>query len=321
MVKPKVFVTRFIPEPGLLLLRESCQVQVWPRELPPSRAELLAGVRSADGLLCLLTDGIDAEVMQAGNLKVISNMAVGVDNIDVEAATSRGIPVGNTPGVLTDATADFAMTLLMAAGRRVAEGERYVRAGRWQTWGPQLLLGADFAGATLGLIGFGRIGQAVAKRAAGFDLRVIYHDPSAVPAFGASAADLDTVLRESDFLSLHVPLTPETHHLINATTLARMKPTAVLVNTARGPVVELNALYKALKSKRLFAAALDVTEPEPLPADSRLLTLENCLVVPHIASASRKTREQMAVMAAQNVVAGLSGERLPHCVNPAAYGR
>jgi len=321
MAKPKVFVTRLIPEAGLRLLREACRAQVWLRELPPSRAELLAGVRGVDGLLCLLTDGIDAAVMDAGRFRVISNMAVGVDNIDVAAATARGIPVGNTPGVLTEATADFAIALLMAAARRVAEGERYVRAGKWQTWEPQLLLGADFAGATLGLIGFGRIGRAVAKRAAGFDLRVIYCDSSAEPAFGASPADMDTVLRESDFLSLHVPLTAETRHLINARSLARMKPTAVLVNTSRGPVVDLNALYEALKSKRLFAAALDVTEPEPLQADSPLLTLENCIVVPHIASASRKTRAQMAVMAAQNLIAGLKGERLPHCFNPAVYGR
>jgi glyoxylate reductase len=229
--------------------------------------------------------------------------------------------VGNTPGVLTEATADFAFTLLMAAARRLVEAERYVRAGRWQTWGPQLLLGADFAGATLGLIGFGRIGQAVARRAAGFDLRVIYHDPSEQPAFGATPADLDTLLRESDFISLHVPLTAATRHLINAGSLARMKPTAVLVNTSRGPVVDQDALYEALKTQRLFAAALDVTEPEPLPPDSPLLTLENCIVAPHIASASRATRDKMAVIAAQNLIAGLKGERLPHCVNPEVYSR
>jgi glyoxylate reductase len=276
-----------------------------------------------DGLLCLLTEKIDAELMDAAGpqLKVISSMSVGVDHVDLAAATARGIPVGNTPGVLTDATADMAFALLLAAARRVVEGERYVREGKWKTWHPQLLLGADFVGSTLGIIGFGRIGQAVAKRAQGFDMRVIFYDSSASPAFGAQAVDLDTLLCESDFVSLHVPLTEATRHLVNAGFLAKMKPNAILVNTSRGGVVDQTTLYEALKSRRIFAAALDVTDPEPLPMDSPLLELDNCLVVPHLGSASRRTRDMMAYLAAQNLIAGLKGERLPNCVNPEVYGK
>lgn len=320
MVKPKVFVSRAIPEKGLSLVCDFCDADVWPDETPPSRVELLARVRDVDGLLSLLTDKVDAELMDAApRLKVVSNMAVGVDNVDVAAATARKIPVGNTPGVLTDATADQTFALLLSAARRVVEGEKYVRAGKWTTWHPQLLLGADLAGATLGLIGFGRIGQAVAKRAQGFGLRVIYHDSSAQPVFGALPVDLETLLHESDFISLHVPLTEQTRHMINAGTLRKMKPNAILVNTARGPVVDPQALYSALRSKQIFAAALDVTEPEPLPANSPLLELDNCLIVPHLGSASRHTRDMMAFLAAQNLIAGLKGERLPHCANPQIY--
>jgi glyoxylate reductase len=320
MAKPKVFVSRLIPEKGLSLVREFCDADIWQEELPPSRAELLAHVRETDGLLSLLTDKVDTELMDAApRLKVISNMAVGVDNVDVAAATARRIPVGNTPGVLTDATADMTFALLMAAARRVVEGEKYVHEGRWKTWNPQLLLGADLHGATLGIIGFGRIGQAVAKRAQGFDLRVIYHDPTQKPAFGATSVELEELLRQSDFISLHVPLTAETHHMINAETLGKMKSNAILVNASRGPVVDPQALYAALKSKHLFAAALDVTEPEPLPADSPLLELDNCLIVPHLGSASRQTRDMMAFLAAQNLIAGLKGERLPNCINPQVY--
>lgn len=323
MPLPKVLVTRMIPEAGLRLVQEACQAEIWLHELPPTREELLAHIRGVDGLLCLLTDRIDGEVMDAAGpaLKVISNHAVGYDNIDIPAATLRHLPVGNTPGILTDATADFAFALLMAAARRVVEADQYVRAGKWQTWGPSLLLGADFNGATLGLVGFGRIGQAVAKRAAGFGLRVIYADPASHPdpTLDAGPVDLETLLRESDFISVHVPLNAETHHLINAATLAQMKPTAVLVNTSRGPVVDQQALYTALKEKWIFAAALDVTDPEPLPLDSPLLKLDNLVLAPHIASASFTTRSQMARMAAENLIAGLRGERLPNCVNPEVY--
>ncbi len=329
MTKPTVFITRIIPNPGLILLNEhfppegiaQSALEIWPHDLPPTRTQLIEHARGADGLLCLLTDKIDGDLMDAigPQLKIISNFAVGVDNIDVSAATARGIPVGNTPGVLTDATADQAFALMMSAGRRINEAERFLRAGNWVTWQPSLLLGADFAGATLGIIGFGRIGQAVAKRAQGFDMRVLYYSPNAQPAYGAQPVDLDTLVRESDFISVHVPLKPETRHLVNADFLAKMKPNAVLVNTARGGVLDQTALYNALKSNQIFAAALDVTDPEPLPMDSPLLELENCVIVPHLGSASKKTRDMMSLLAAQNLIAGLKGERLPNCVNPEIY--
>jgi glyoxylate reductase len=338
MAKPKVFVTRVIRDKGLELVRDNCQADIWPEELPPSREELLERVRGVEGLLCLLTDRIDGEVLDAAGpgLKVISNHAVGFDNIDVAAATVRGIPVGNTPGILTDATADMAFALMMAAGRRVVEAEKFLRAGKWKTWGPSMLLGVDFAGATLGIIGFGRIGQAVAKRASGFDMRVLYYDPGAslidrsassgshrpgvLPgARQPKSTDLDTLLRESDFVSIHVPLTSETRHMVNAVLLAKLKPNAVLVNTSRGAVLDQVALYETLKAHRIFAAALDVTDPEPLPLDSPLLELDNCIIVPHIASASVQSRDMMAYLSAKNLIAGLNGERLPHCVNPEVY--
>jgi glyoxylate reductase len=326
MPKPKVFVTRIIRDKGLDLIKEFCDAEIWPGELPPDREMLLQKVRGVDGLLTLLTDKINGEVLDAAGpqLKVVSNHAVGFDNIVVSDATARGIPVGNTPGILTDATADFAFALMMAAARRIVEGEKYIRAGKWQTWGPSILLGSDFVGATLGLVGFGRIGRAVARRASGFDMRVIYYDPTAHPDPELSATPVDSLeslLRQADFVSLHTPLTPETRHLINTGTLGMMKPNAVLVNTSRGPVVDQTALYHALKDKRIFAAALDVTDPEPLPPDSPLLSLENCLIAPHIASASYQSRDKMSLLAAENLIAGLRGERLPYCVNPEVYER
>jgi len=324
MSKPRVFVTRVIRNKGLDLIREACQAEVWPEEMPPSREALLERVRGVDGLLCLLTDRIDGEVMDAAGpgLKIISNHAAGFDNIDVAAATERNIPVGNTPGILTDATADMAFALMMAAGRRVIEAERFLRAGKWKTWSPSMLLGVDFAGATLGIVGFGRIGQAVAKRASGFNMRVLYYEPNTSaqhPDLTAISTDLDTLLRESDFVSLHVPLMPETRHLVDADFLSKMKTNAVLVNTARGGVLDQSALYETLKEHRIFAAALDVTDPEPLPVDSPLLTLDNCIVVPHIASASIQTRDKMALVAADNLIQGLAGKRFQNCVNPAVY--
>lgn len=324
MSKPKVFVTRLIPAMGLDVVEEFCNVDLWQGELPPGRAELLKHAQGVDGLLCLLTDKIDGEVMDAAGpqLKVISNHAVGFDNIDIPAAAARRIPVGNTPDVLTDATADFAFTLLMAAGRRVLEADRYIRAGQWKTWEPMALLGADMKGATLGLVGFGRIGKAMARRAAGFDMRVIYYDPteqSVDMGSKASRVDFDTLLAESDFISLHTPLTAQTRHLINSETLSKMKSNVVLINTSRGPVVNHDALYEALKTKRIFAAGLDVTDPEPFPLDHPLFTLDNVIIMPHIASASTATRDKMSLMAAQNLIAGLKGERLPNCVNPQVY--
>ena len=318
---PKIFITRIIPDPGLILVKEHFELDIWAPDLPPSRAELIERAHGVDGLLCLLTDKIDGELLDAigPQLKIISSMSVGVDHVDVAAATARGIPVGNTPGVLTDATADQTFALMLSAARRIPEAERFLRAGKWVTWQPSLLLGADFAGSTLGIVGFGRIGQAVAKRAQGFDMRVNYHDPTAQPAYGAQPVDLDTLLRKSDFVSIHVPLTQKTRHLVNAEFLAKMKPNAVLVNAARGGVLDQTALYHALKSNQIFAAALDVTDPEPLPMDSPLLELENCIIVPHLGSASKKTRDMMSLLAAQNLVAGLKGERLPNCVNPQVY--
>jgi lactate dehydrogenase-like 2-hydroxyacid dehydrogenase len=323
--KPKVFVTRIIPDIGLERIREDCEAEVWEDELPPPRAVLLDKIRGLDGLLCLLTDPIDAALMDAAGpqLKVISQMAVGYDNVDVAEATGRGIPVGNTPGVLTECTADFAFTLLTSAARRVVEAADFVRAGRWKTWGPMLLLGADLWEATLGVVGFGRIGQAVARRARGFNMRILYHDlaPNEAVAsrLGAEYVALDELLEQADLVSLHVPLLPETTHLIGRRELRLMKPSAVLVNTSRGPVVDPDALHWALANGELARAALDVTEPEPLPMDSPLLTLSNCLIVPHIASASISSRSKMSEMAAANLLAGLRGERLPNCVNPEVY--
>lgn len=327
MKQPRVFITRQIPEEGLSLIRAACQAEVWPGELPPPRSVLIENVRSADGLLCLLTDPVDAGVIAAGErLKVISAYSVGYDNIDVAAATARGIPVGNTPGILTETTADFAFALLLAAARRVAEGDRLVRAGLWKTWGPTTLLGVDVHHAVLGIVGFGRIGRAVARRARGFDMTVLYYDPAAADLpeaerEGARPVDLETLLRESDFISIHTPLNEQTRRLIRRETLAMMKPSAVLINTARGGVVDTNDLYEALRGGVIACAALDVTDPEPIPADHPLLRLENVLIAPHIASASRATRGKMAQIAAQNLLAGLRGEPLPFCVNPQVYQR
>lgn len=326
MSRPRVFVARIIPEDGLVPVREACDVRIWEDELPPPRETLLQAVEGCEGVLTLLTDRVDDEFLdRAGpQLKVISNYAVGFDNVDVPACTRRGVVVGNTPGVLTETTADLAWTLLMAAARRVPEGDRYVRAGNWKTWGPMLLLGPDVHGTTIGIVGFGRIGQAVARRAMGFGMKILYHDltpvdPAVESIFGATYLRLRDLLEQADFVSLHVSLTAETSHLMNAERLGWMKSTAVLVNTSRGPVVDPRALYDALHDGMIFAAALDVTDPEPIPLDDPLLTLDNCLVVPHIASASRATRGKMAVMAAANLLAGVRGERLPTPVNPAVY--
>jgi glyoxylate reductase len=319
----KIYVTRRIAEPALELLRQQVDVTVWSEDRPVPRDELLRNVAGADGLLSMLTERIDAELLDsAPKLKVVSNMAVGYDNVDVQAATQRGIPVGNTPDVLTETTADLTFALLLSAARRLPEGERYVHAGKWKQWSPSLLLGREVYGSTLGIIGFGRIGQAVARRAKAFGMRVQYHGGSNTDAareIGAEERSLEDLLRESDFVSLHVPMKPETRHLISTEQLALMKPTAILINVARGAVIDPVALFTALRSKRIFAAALDVTDPEPIPVDDPLLTLDNCLIVPHVGSATVTTRERMAMLAAENALAGLRGDRLPHCVNPSVY--
>jgi lactate dehydrogenase-like 2-hydroxyacid dehydrogenase len=321
----RVFVARRIPEEGLEAVREACEVDLWEDALPPPRDELLRRVAGTDGVLTLLTDRVDDEFLDAAGpqLKVVSNYAVGFDNIDVAACARRGIPVGNTPGVLTDTTADLAWALLMAAARRLPEGDRYVRAGSWKTWGPMLLLGPDVHGATIGIVGFGRIGQAVARRAQGFGMEILYHDlqplpPSVTDPLGATHLPLEELLPRSDFVTLHVNLSSVTRHLINTDTLGQMKRTAVLVNTSRGPVVDQVALASALRDGVIWAAALDVTDPEPIPMDDPLVGLDNCLIVPHIASASRATRGKMAAMAAANLIAGVRGERLPTEVPPPA---
>ncbi len=326
--RPVVFVARRIPEDGLRPILATCDARVWEDDLPPPRATLLEAIRDCDGVLTLLTDRVDDEFLDAAGpgLKVVSNYAVGFDNIDVPAVTARGIPAGNTPGVLTETTADLAFALLMAAARRLPEGDRYVRAGNWKTWGPLLLLGPDVHGATIGIVGFGRIGQAMARRARGFGMAVLYQDiqrvdPTIEAELGATFMPLEEMLPRSDFVSLHTNLTPETRGMIDAEKLSWMKPNAVLVNTSRGPVIDHAALADALRTGRIFAAALDVTDPEPIPMDDPLVGLENCLIVPHIASASRATRGKMAEMAAANLLAGIHGERLPTPINPEVYDR
>ncbi|MEM3590977.1 MAG: glyoxylate reductase [Candidatus Bathyarchaeia archaeon] len=322
MYKPKVYITRELPERGLKKILERFDAEVWPEYGPPPKQIIVEKVRDVDALVTLLSDKIDAEVFNAASkLKIIAQMAVGFDNIDVEEATRRGIYVTNTPGVLTETTADFAWALLMAIARRVVEADRYVREGEWKVgWHPSMLLGRDIYGATLGLIGAGRIGSAVARRAKCFNMKILYYDvvrnPQIEKEAGAVFVPLDTLLRESDFISIHVPLTKETYHLIDAEKLKLVKKTAYLINTSRGPVVNEKALYEALKEGRLAGAALDVFEQEPLPADSPLLKLNNVILTPHIASASYETRSRMAEMVAENLIAFFDGKVPPNLVNP-----
>lgn len=304
----RVFVTRALPFPALERLEAAHEVEAWPGDMPPSPDELRAAVEDAEGLLSLVTDRVDASLLDAApRLRAIANMAVGTDNIDLEAAAARGIPVGNTPDVLTDATADLAFALLLALARRIVPGAEKVRSGAWRTWEPAADLGADLAGATLGIVGRGRIGEAVARRAAGFGMEVVHSSRS-------SGLPLGELLERADVVSLHTPLTRETRHLIDADALARMKPTALLVNTARGGVVDQDALREALHAGRIAGAALDVTEPEPLPADHPLLDAPNLLVVPHVGSATVRTRARMAEMAVENLLAALAGSPMPHGV-------
>jgi len=317
-----VCVTRIIPQPGIDLLKQHFTVDVNEGDAPLSQDELEKAASSHDALVTLLTDRVDNSVMEAGKgrVKVIANVAVGYDNIDVQAADAHGIVITNTPGILTDTTADFAWALLMAAGRRVPEGDRFLRAGHFQGWGIMMLLGGDVYGKTLGLVGFGRIGQAMARRARGFDMSVLYFDPAithpdAARDAGAKRVTLDELFRLSDFVSVHTPLTPETHHLIDSDALAAMKSSAYLINTSRGPVVDEPALAQALRTGVIAGAALDVFEREP-EVDSQLLELKNVVLTPHIASATVETRTRMATMAAENVIAVLSGRSAPNAVRP-----
>ena len=320
---PRAFVTRELPGERFAALRAApdFELDIWPGDFPPPREELLAHARGVDGIICLITDRIDAEVLDAAGpqLRVVSQMAVGVDNVDVAACTERGIPVGNTPGVLTETTADIAWALILATARRVVESAEFVKRGDWQTWGPLLMAGVDVHDRTLGIVGFGAIGRAVARRAQGFGMRTLYWNrtprPERAAELGAQLRSLTQLLAESDFVSLNVALTEDTHHLIDAEALAKMQPNAILINTARGPVVDEAALTDALRAGQIAAAGLDVTEVEPIDPASPLLTMDNVIVLPHIGSASLATRAKMADIAVANLRAALAGEPLPHRVN------
>ncbi len=302
----RVFVTRRLPGSALDRLSAEHEVEVWPDQLPPGREELLARSRELEGLLSLLTDPVDAELMDAAPaLRAISNYAVGTDNVDLDAASERGIPVGNTPDVLTESTADLALALILGVSRRLVEGDAYVRRGDWHTWEPELLLGRDLHGATVGIVGRGRIGQAVGRRLEGFGCELLYTDVGV-------GVSLEELLERSDFVTLHCPLTPDTRGLIDDEALGRMKATAYLINTSRGPVVDTEALSRALHNREIAGAALDVTDPEPLPGDHPLLEAPGLLVLPHIASATHATRERMAEMAVDNLLAGLAGKPMPN---------
>jgi len=322
MPKPKVYVTRLLPERGLAKIRQNFDAEVWEEYSPPPKRVIVEKVRDIDGLVPLLSDPIDSEVFDAApKLKIVAQMAVGFDNIDIKEATRRGIYVTNTPEVLTETTADFAWALLMAIARRVVEADKYVRTGQWKvSWHPSMLLGRDIHGSTLGIVGAGRIGAALARRAKGFDMKVLYHDvvprPDLEKDLGAKRVDLDTLFRESDFVSVHVPLMKETYHLVDARKLSLMKKTAYLINNSRGPTVDEKALYDALKEGRIAGAGLDVFEQEPTPMSNPLLGLENVVVAPHISSASHETRSRMAEMAADNAIAFFEGRKPPNLVNP-----
>jgi len=319
----RVFVTRRLPGDALDRLAAEHEVEVWPEQMPPGRDELLARAVELEGLLSLLTDPVDAELIEAApRLRAISNYAVGVDNVDLEAAAARGIPVGNTPDVLTDTTADLAVALMLGISRHLVEGDAYVRRGEWRTWETGLLLGHDLHGSTVGIVGFGRIGQAVARRLEGFGCEILQTSRAVREGAGSArtgairnrGVPLEELLDRSDFVTLHSPLTPETRGLIGDEALARMKPTGYLVNTARGPIVDSDALGRALHAGRIAGAALDVTDPEPLPGGHPLLDAPNLLVLPHLGSATEATRARMADMAVDNLLAGLAGERMPHSV-------
>ena len=324
-LRPRVFVTRqFFPE-ALEVLTGAADTEVWPDDEPPTPEQLLEKAGEADGILTNIMDRIDADVFQAAHrLKVVSQLGVGVDNIDVAEATRRGVLVGNTPGVLAKATADIAFGLLMSAARRISEGDRWLRAGNWKMqYHPMVWLGAEIHGATLGIVGMGQIGVEMAKRARGFDMRVIYYSRTRKleleSELGMEYFEPSDLLSTADFVTLHIPLTQETRHFIGERELRLMKPTAILINAARGAVVDFRALYTALKEGWISGAALDVTDPEPILPDDPLLTLDNLVITPHIGSASIDSRRRTCLLAARNVVAGIQGRRLEACANPEVY--
>ena len=321
---PLVLVTHTLPQGWLALLEGRCRTLVGPWDATYFDPALEPYLPEAEGLFTLLTIPVNAALLdKAPRLRVVSNMAVGVDNIDISVCTRRGIPVGNTPGVLTEGTADLAMALLLAAARGLMNASMDAREGRWKTWSPAGWLGADLHGAALGIVGMGKIGRAVAQRAAGFGMRILYQDTQPAPEIEATLnarfTPFEELLRQSDFISLHTPLIPQTRGLIDARALRQMKSNAILINTSRGPVVKTEDLLLALQEKWIAGAALDVTDPEPLPPEHPLFSLPNCLIVPHIGSATWNTRRRMAELACQNLLAGLAGERLPHCINPEVY--
>ncbi len=325
MSKPKVYATHPMFEPAQKLIESRCEVEYWRGPNRPARATLLDRIADKDGLICLLTEKINDELLATGpKLRIVANVAVGFDNIDVAACTRRKVFASNTPGVLDETTADFAWTLLMAVARRVLEGDRLTRSGQWTGWDLDQLCGADIWGKTLGVVGFGRIGRAVARRAAGFNMRVIYTDAIRAPLdtereLRAEYVAMDRVFAEADFISLHVPLLPETRGLISTARLAQMKPTAFIINTSRGPVVDEAALVAALEAKKIAGAALDVYEKEP-QVHPGLVTRQDVILTPHIASASVETRTKMAVMACENVIAALDGRKPPNALNPEIFG-
>jgi glyoxylate reductase len=321
-LRPKIYITRKIPEEALSMLNEACEVRMWnEKDVPVPRWILETEISDIDGIYTLLTETIDEALLnKAPKLKVISNMAVGYNNIDVTAATKKGIMVTNTPGVLTETTADLTFALLMATARRLEEGTKFLRSGEWKTWSPMLLTGQDIHGATLGIIGLGRIGEAVARRAKGFNMNILYHNRSRKieieEELGLTYVDFITLLKESDFVCILTPYNSETHHLIDQEELTLMKGTAVLINTARGGIVNEEALYHALKNKSIWAAGLDVFEQEPVPTSHPLLSLPNVTVLPHIGSASIQTRKEMAILAANNLLQALHEKTPIHLVNP-----
>jgi len=324
-MKPAIFVTRKLPPAAMTLLEENFQMVCNPHNRVLLREELLNAVRGKDGILSLLTDTMDGEVMDSAgkSLKMIANYAVGFNNIDVDAATKRKIAVSNTPGVLTDTTADLAMALILAVARRIVESDIYTRAGKYMGWDPLLFMGSDVHHKSLGIMGFGRVGQALAKRAAGFDMQILYHDrarvdPEIEEKVGATYVDQDTLLKTSDYISIHVPLTPETTGLIDSKTLSLMKPSAFIVNTARGEIIREAELVKALEEKKIAGAGLDVFEHEP-KIHPGLLKMDNVVILPHIGSASLETRTKMGLMAAENLIARFKGESPPNCLNPEIF--
>lgn len=323
-MKPKIFLTRQLPDESMSRLADASELTVNPHDRYLSKSEIIEGIRQVDGFLCLLTDTIDADILDANpNLKVVANYAVGFNNVDVSAATDRKIPVTNTPGVLTDSTADMAWALLMSAARRVAEGDRFVRTKQWAGWGPLQFLGTEVTGSTLGLIGMGRIAQAVAQRAVGFNMPVIYWNRTRLSSADEQRLDVqyrefDEVFRESDYVSVHVALCEQTKHMIGAKQFDAMKSSAILINTARGPVVDESALVTALQSGTIGAAALDVYENEP-QLEPALYEMENVVIAPHLGSATIATRTKMGNMAVENCLAACSGRRPPNLVNPEIY--